>query len=111
MSAIAPYEQLLALAEREATLIAAGAWEDLPALAAERSGLVATLPPVPPAAARPHLERLSGLQQLATAALSAARAATASELAGLRRGRGAMRGYAGSAGLGDAASVRLDSVG
>jgi hypothetical protein len=95
---VSEYAQLVALAEREATLLAAGAWEDLPGLAAERSAIVAALPAAPPAAARPHLERLAGLQQLNSAALGAARAETARELRQLGQGRGAVRGYAASAG-------------
>ena len=94
MSALAPYERLLALAEHEASLVASGAWEDLSALGAERAASVAVLPPVPPPGALLLLERLAGIQAGTTAALSAGRAATADELHRLRRGRGAVQGYA-----------------
>ncbi len=104
----APYERLLALAEREATLIGAGAWDDLPALAAERTALVAALPAAAPLQARGALERLAGLQAIATAALSSGRADTARELSGLRRGRGAVRGYGASASGQAVSAAHLD---
>jgi hypothetical protein len=107
---IAPYERLLALAEREAALVAAEAWDDLAAVAAERAALIARLPAVPPRAARPVLERLSGVQQLLVAALATARAQTAAEIGRLGRGRGAMQGYAVSAGRPAEAAIRLDGI-
>jgi hypothetical protein len=90
----AGYTSLLALAEREQTLIAAGAWDDLAAVAAERDAIVATLPAVPPPEALDILRRLHGAQQLVAAALRAVRLDTARELVELGRGRGAVRGYA-----------------
>jgi hypothetical protein len=105
-----PYLRMLALAEREADLVAAQAWDDLAPVAAERAALAATLPAVPPREARPVLERLSGVQQLLVAALAAARAQTAAEIGRLGRGRGAVQGYAVSAGQLAPGSPRLDGT-
>jgi hypothetical protein len=93
----APYVALVALAEREWSLVVAGAWEQLPDLVAERDALVAGLGPVAPPEAAPYLQRLVELQTLTSAALTAGRAAGAEELARLRSGRGAVRGYAATA--------------
>lgn len=105
---LAPYEHLVALAEHEACLVASGAWDDLPALAAEREATIAALPAVAAPEALPALQRLAGLQQLVSAALGSARAGTVAELAQLGRGRGAVQGYATSAAQSGAASARLD---
>lgn len=91
------YAQLVALAEREWSLVSAGAWEQLGALDGERAALVAGLPAVPPAAAAGQLQRLAELQALIGAALAGARAASACELGRLTAGRGAVQGYAASA--------------
>ncbi len=110
MSALAPYERLVALAERETTLVGSQAWEDLALLAGERQAILATLPPAPPAEARHLLERLAGIQALVTAALAGARAETARELGTLGRGRGAVRGYAASTGHAAPRAGRLDGA-
>jgi len=94
MSDLAPYERLVGLAEREAGLVAAGAWEDLAPLAAERAAIAAALPAVPPAEAAPLLHELAGLHAVAAGALAAARAEAGRELGALGRGRQAVRGYA-----------------
>ena len=107
----APYERLVAIAELEANLVASGAWEDLPAVARERDASLAALPAVAPAAARPQLERLAGLQGLITAALASARTDTARELGSLSDGRGAVRGYAAGVVRTAGSSGRLDSTG
>jgi len=98
-----------ALADRELDLVTAGAWEDLAALAAERSALVAALP-APTPADRPLLEHIAGRQQLVSAALARAGAETSAELGRLGRGRGAVRGYATSGQPGLAADGRLDDA-
>jgi len=103
------YAKLLALAERELDLVVAGAWGDLAALGAERGAVMARLEP-PTAADRPALERLTGLQQLITAALARASAQTSAELGLLGRGRGAVRGYATSGRPLAAAAGRLDDA-
>ena len=91
----ARWQDLLARAARERELAAEGRWEELVQAGAERAALAAQLPPAPPAA-RLVLERLAAVQQELTAAIFAARADTLRELAGVRRGRGAVRGYAGA---------------
>jgi hypothetical protein len=88
-----PWEDLLARAQRERTLAAEGRWEELAEAAAERVRLAMALP-APSPEARPLLERIAAVQDELTAALIAARAETASELSSVRRGRGAVRGYA-----------------
>ena len=110
MSALAPYERLVALAEREASLVGSEAWEDLAALASERQAVLATLPQTPPREAGPMLERLAGCQALVTAALATARASTATELRTLGRGRGAVRGYAASTAHAPSGLGRLDDA-
>ncbi len=110
MSALAPYERLVALAEREASLVGSEAWEDLAGLAGERQAILATLPSTPPADAGPVLERLAGIQALVTAALAGARAAPALELRTLGRGRGAVRGYAASTAGAVSGHGRLDDA-
>ena len=105
---LAPYERLLELAERETVLLGAGALEDLPALAEERSAIVASLPAAAPREAAGLLSRLGALQALTTASMVAERAHTAGELRSLRRGRGAVHGYAASASQSAARSGRLD---
>jgi hypothetical protein len=93
---IAAYEDLLARAEGELVLAAEGRWDELVQAGAERAVLAASLPPAPPAA-RPVLERLAAVQADLTAALLSARADALRELGTVRRGRGAVRGYAGAA--------------
>ncbi len=97
MSASPSYERLAALAEQEWSAVTAGAWEELPGLAAQRAALQAALPLAPPPAAGPHLARMAELHGLVAAALHAARADHARELTRLTAGRGAVHGYAASA--------------
>lgn len=92
-----PYAELVALAEREWSLVCAGAWEQLPAIIAERRALMASAPPVAPPEAAADLHRLAELQSLVAAALAAGRTAAAGELARLHTGHGAVRGYAATA--------------
>ena len=93
---MAPWQDLLARAERELALAREGRWEELAEAGAERARLAASLPAAP-ASARPLLERLALAQEQLTALLTDARAETARELGTLRRGRGAVRGYAPAA--------------
>jgi hypothetical protein len=92
---IEPWQDLLARAERELALAAEGRWEELAEASDERARVAMTLPPPSPVA-RPLLERLAAVQDELTAAIVAARAETARELASLSHGRGAVRGYASS---------------
>jgi predicted ArsR family transcriptional regulator len=94
MNPEAPWAELVVLAERERDLMREGRWEELPMVSAQRLSVAATLG-VPPAAARPHLERLVELQREIHAGLSAGRAFTMQKLGNLNRGATAMRGYAG----------------
>ena len=88
-----PYEALAALAERERVLVADGLFDELRELMEARDRIVASLPAMPPPAARPMLERAATLQAETTSALGAARDAVAAELRRLSHGRTAVRGY------------------
>jgi hypothetical protein len=91
------WTELLALAERELELLRGGDAEALPAAMAERERLAAALGPAP-ASARPLLERLAAVQDQLLCELTLARDEVSRELATLRRGHGAMQGYAAVAG-------------
>jgi hypothetical protein len=93
---MSPYDALANLAEQELELVRAGDAERLPALRERRDALLASLPPVAPAAARPALERTLELQDSVTAVLEQRRDEIAAELRRLTKGRSAMRGYAPS---------------
>lgn len=88
------YEALAELARRELELVSAGEVELLPELHRQREALVAALPPAPPAAARPLLERTAALQARVTHALQERMRESGSELRKLSHGRTAMAGYA-----------------
>jgi len=85
------------LAERELELVRAHEWERVAEVSADRAAQAASLETPGP---RPALERLAALEAELIAALSAARASTVRELGSLRRGRGAVRGYAGASEIG-----------
>ena len=85
------------LAERELTLVRAGEWDLVAQVSDERARHTATLPQATEAV-RPVLERLAALEAALVETLQAARTGAVRELGSLRRGRGAMRGYAGTAG-------------
>jgi hypothetical protein len=53
----APYEALARSLERELELIGESSLDKLAALHSERAALIESLPPVPPASARPALQR------------------------------------------------------
>ena len=98
---MSPWNQLLALAERELELIRGGDIERLPAAIEERARLAATLGQAP-ASARPVLERLQATQQQIIVELTLAGAEIVRELGTLRRGRGAVDGYRFAAGAREA---------
>jgi hypothetical protein len=99
---------VLALAEREHTLVAEGRHEELGALDAERRALLAALPATTPAQARPALERAAAVQAQTTALLAAGMAELERELGHLSQGRATVRGYAPGAA---APARRLDLAG
>ena len=106
-----PYDELLALAEREHRLVADGAWEELAAVDLRRRELAAALPAVAPAAARDLLERAAVAQAATTALLAARVDGLRRELTTLSQGRVAVRGYGGAAGGGAARRARVDLSG
>jgi len=99
MSPEAPWAALVTLAERELELALEGRWEEATVASTVRLQAALALG-APPAAARPHLERLLELQPQITAGLTAARAFTARQLGDMNRGRVAMRGYGSALGSG-----------
>jgi hypothetical protein len=101
-----PWSELVALAEREYELAASGCWDEVAELSGERLRRSLALGPAP-VSALPALERLARVQSQIDVALQLAHASAAQELAGVRRGRTAVRGY--GAGLVPAQS-RVDSL-
>jgi hypothetical protein len=91
---VTPYDALAHLAERELELVSTGEVDELPELHARRDAIVATLPPAPPAVARPSLERAAAIQTRVTAALAERLRESGAELRKLTHGRTAMAGYA-----------------
>lgn len=94
MTPEAPWAELVTLAERERDIVVEGRWDELPAVSTHRLTAAAALG-LPPAGARPHLERLSELEREINARLSASRAFTMQKLGNMNRGSTALRGYAG----------------
>ena len=95
---------LVALAELERDLVRDGRWEEVPAVSEQRLRAAEALG-APPAAARPHLERLVELQREIHSGLSAGRAFTLHKLGQMNRGSAAIAGYAGGHRRPAAASV------
>jgi hypothetical protein len=102
-----PYAALVAIAERERMLVDTERFEELAALVAERDALIARMPAQAPAAARPALERALALQTATAATLRASLAEARHAIAGLDRGRGVARAYAGGS---VARTRRLDAA-
>ena len=97
MSSVAqPWADLVVLAERERDLVRDSRWEELPAVSEHRLSAAQALG-APPAAARPHLERLAELQTEIHAGLAAGLAFPRHKLGSMSRGATALRGYAGPA--------------
>jgi hypothetical protein len=86
------WAELVTLAERERDLIEQGRWDEAVTASAVRLE-AARAPGAPPAEARPHLERLQGLQTQITASIASARAFTLQRLGGMQRSRTAVTGY------------------
>jgi len=91
------YRALAVLAERELQLVAAGSFDELPALHAERDALMAALPDTPPETARPALERAATGQAPVDEVPSDSMREASALLQKLSRGRTAMHGYAPAA--------------
>jgi hypothetical protein len=91
---MSPYDALADIAQRELELVKAGAVDRLSELHAQRHAIVATLPVMPPATARPALERAAELHARVIEALQERLRDTGGELRRLTQGRTAMRGYA-----------------
>jgi hypothetical protein len=89
-----PYAALVLYAERERVLVDEGRVEELEALAAERSALIAGLPRQAPPSARPYLERAHSLQLATAAVLKASLAELRHSMVSLDRSSSAARAYA-----------------
>jgi hypothetical protein len=92
--AATPYETLARSIERELELVGEGRFAEVAALQAERAALVATLPEIPPVAARPALQRASLMSKRVEIEFVRYREALLLELANVRRVGRAARGYA-----------------
>jgi hypothetical protein len=91
---VSSWDELEALANAEALVVAEGRIEELAELYDKRAALIAALPrPLPPAAVGP-LKRALATQWATATALSARRDAVGAELGRLDRGRAGVRGYA-----------------
>jgi hypothetical protein len=101
-----PWGELVALAEREHELAQSGHWDELALVSSERLRRSQALGQAPESA-RPALERLGQLQSQIRASLTSAHAFASRELAEIRRGRTAVRGYGASL---DRAPSRVDSL-
>lgn len=88
------YEALARSIERELELIGEGAFEALEALHAERATLVASLPAVPPAGARPALQRAALMNKRVEIEILRRREAIIVETANTERVERTARGYA-----------------
>jgi hypothetical protein len=95
--AVAPYLVLLSLTRCERDLIAAGDWEGVVTLGAERAKLMTTLPAQVPAEARELVSEALALMQTNLAHAVATRDRTRATLAHMAEGRRALHAYAGTA--------------
>jgi hypothetical protein len=90
----APYETLARSIERELELLGEGSFDELAALHAERAALLESLPDVPPAAARPALQRAALMSKRAEMEILRRREAVIAESANAERVERTARGYA-----------------
>ena len=88
------YEELAELTERGRDLAAAGEFDAVREVHDAWHALAARLPEVPPAEARPALERAAAAQLEMETALRKRANQLAAEMRRLARGRRAIRGYA-----------------
>jgi hypothetical protein len=94
MSLAQPYEALARSLERELELIGEGALDELTALHAERAALLTSLPAVPPAEARPALQRAALMNKRVEIEILRRREALVLEGANVERVERTARGYA-----------------
>jgi hypothetical protein len=88
-----PYQRLLTLAKLEHELALQGDLEGMERLDAERRSIVGTLPPKPPASAKPALVEMARIQADTTAVLQEARAQLASEMGEMDRTSATAQSY------------------
>jgi hypothetical protein len=93
----AAYIRLAELAERERDLALAGQVDEVLAVQAERTALIAGLPAAAPAEAQPYLRRAFAAQAETTAALGRGLRSVREEAVRLEHGRGAVAAYLPSA--------------
>ena len=93
-SEAAPYDTLARSIERELELVGEGRFDEVAALYDERAALIATLPEIPPAAARPALQRAALMSKRVEIEILRYREALVLEHARVRRIGRAARGYA-----------------
>ena len=93
-SGAAPYEALARSLERELELIGDGAVDELTTLHAERAALIEGLPAVPPAGARPALQRAALMNKRVEIEILRRREALLLESANVERVGRTARGYA-----------------
>jgi hypothetical protein len=88
-----PYETLASLIERELQLVSERSFDELQELKQVRTELQSSLPSLPPAAARPVLERCLQLQKRVEIELLRVREALLLELRQVQHSRRAAEGY------------------
>jgi hypothetical protein len=94
MTPAAPYETLARSLERELELIGDGSLDELAVLHAERAALLESLPAVPPAEARPALQRAALMNKRVEIEILRRREALLLEAANVERVERTARGYA-----------------
>jgi hypothetical protein len=90
----APYEALARSLERELELIGEGKFDELAELHAERAALIETMPAIPPAHARPALQRAALMNKRVEIEILRYREALLLDLANVERVGRVARGYA-----------------
>jgi hypothetical protein len=94
MSPSEPYEALARSLERELELLGDGAVDELASLYTERAALLTDLPAVPPADARPALQRAALMNKRVEIEILRRREALLLEAANMERVGRTARGYA-----------------
>jgi hypothetical protein len=93
-AARAPYERLVESFERELELVEDGRLDEVAQLAADRDALIASLPAMPPASARPALERAQLLSKRVMVEILRRRDVVLADLGRVAQGDRTARGYA-----------------